>query len=139
MSKQYNYSKKTGRPTKYNPAFIQSIDDYLDTVGTLQHKLPKRVDIALLLDVDEETLSNWGKDHPEFFAALMRVDGLQKAQLMDDGMYGGKEVNDRIAKFLLSANHGMAEKSKQDITTDGEKLEPIQVIITEAKHESSVE
>lgn len=28
---------------------------------------------------------------------------------MDDGMYGGKEVNAGMAIFLLKANHGMKE------------------------------
>lgn len=123
-----------GRPTKYNPKFIEEINSYLLTVGKGNSKLPKRVDVALLLQVHEETLSEWGKKYPEFSEALTRVDLLQKSQLMDDGMYGGKEVNPQIAKFLLSANHGMSELSKTDITSQGDKLEPTQIIIVDDTH-----
>lgn len=109
-----------GRPTKYDPSFVNEIYRYLDTVGREQTKLPKRIDVALLLNVDEDTLNNWAKIHTDFFGALMRVDGMQKSQLMDDGMYGGKEVNPRVATFLLSANHGMKERS--DVTTNDKDL-----------------
>lgn len=112
-----------GRPTKYDPSFVQRVYDYLDTVGREATKLPKRVDIALMLDVDDDTITAWGNNHPEFLGALTRVDALQMGQLMDDGMYGGKEVNARFAQFLLSANHNMAESTKSDITSAGEKLE----------------
>lgn len=109
-----------GRPSKYDPAFIKVIEEYLKTVGRNQTKLPKRVDIALEIGVDVETLINWGKEHREFFDALTRVDESQLAQLMDDGFYGGKEVNPRMAQFLLSANHGLKEKS--DITSDDKAI-----------------
>ena len=112
-----------GRPTDYDPSMIQQIEEYVLTCGREQTKLPKRVDIALLLDVDDETLIEWGKKYPEFSATLSRVDKLQMSQLMDDGMYGGKEVNARIAQFLLSANHGLKEKTAVDVTSQGERLD----------------
>lgn len=120
MPKQYNYTEKTGRPSKYDPSFIQVVDEYLKTTGREQTKLPKRVDVALILDVDEDTLNNWAKENPDFLGALTRVDMLQRSVLQDDGFYGGKEVNPRMAQFLLSANHNMREKS--DVTTDGNAL-----------------
>lgn len=118
-----------GRPTKYDPSMVRAVDAYLRTVGREQTKLPKRVDVALLLGVDEDTLNNWAKNEPKFLGALTRVDDLQKAQLMDDGMYGGKEVNARVAQFLLSANHGMAEVSHTDVTSAGKALEAPRVIL----------
>lgn len=142
-----------GRPTKYDPSFLGLIDQYLTTVGREQTKIPKRVDIALLLNVDEDTLNNWanarvkdkdGNDtnerlYPEFFGALTRVDMMQKSQLMDDGMYGGKEINPQIAKFLLEANHNMVGRSATDITSKGEKLESQTILIVEDEphHEST--
>lgn len=124
-----------GRPTKYDPIMVDSVTEYLRTVGREQTKLPKRVDIALMLQVNEETITEWCKLYPDFSAALTRVDMLQKAQLQDDSMYGGKEVNARFGQFLLSANHGMAETTKTDMTSGGEKLESL-VIYTPAKNEA---
>jgi len=47
---------------------------------------------------------------------------------MNDGLYGGKEVNSTMAIFLLKANHGLIEKSALDLTTDGEKLEGLVIV-----------
>jgi hypothetical protein len=119
-----------GRPTKYDESMVAQIYTYLETVGREQTKLPKRVDIALKLGVHEETLIEWAKEHVEFSDALSRVDGLQKSQLMDDGMYGGKEVNAKIAQFLLGANHGMIAPDKNIISGDPDN--PIRVDIDSA-------
>ena len=88
---------------------VQAIEQYLETVGREQTKLPKRVDIANLLDVDDDTLVRWEKKYPDFYATIKRVDRLQESQLTDDGMYGGKEVNAAMAIFLLKANHGKSD------------------------------
>lgn len=105
-----------GRPTEYKEEYVLQVYEYLKTCGGANQKLPKRTDLALLFDCNEETLTEWGKVHPEFSAALARVDTMQKGQLIDDGFYGGKEVNPRMGQFLLSANHGLAERNKQEIT-----------------------
>jgi hypothetical protein len=47
---------------------------------------------------------------------------MQATQLINDGIYGGKEVNATIVKLLLQNNHGMKEKSETDITTNGQSL-----------------
>ncbi len=109
-----------GRPTEYKPQYPQQVIEYLKTCGGSNQKLPKRVDLALMFDCNEETLTEWGKVNSEFSAALTRVDAMQKGQLMDDGFYGGKEVNPRMGQFLLSANHGMKDRS--DITTNDKEL-----------------
>lgn len=120
-----------GRPTKYEDRFVEEVVKYLKTCGREQTKIPKRVDVALLLDVTEDTLNNWAKVHEEFLNVLIRVDMAQKAQLMDDGMYGGKEINPRIAQFLLTVNHGMVEKTNTDITSQGDKIELPRLYIPE--------
>lgn len=115
-----------GRPTKYRDEFIQKIEEYLQTCGREQTKLPKREDVALLLDVDDETLIEWSKIHPEFSATIKKVDKLQKGELIDDGLFGGKEVNASMAIFLLKANHGMIETNRQEITgKGGEELKTV--------------
>jgi len=122
--------RKVGRPTKYKPEMVDIINAYLETVGREQTKLPKRVDIARLLGVDADTLNNWEnsrdkKDrllYPKLFGALKKVDDMQKSQLMDDGLYGGKEVNASMAIFLLKANHGLKDGSGVQVNIDNRKL-----------------
>ena len=104
-----------GRPTKYNPSFIAEVDDYLQTTGREQTKLPTKQGFALQIGVDDDTLVEWGKIYPEFSAALKKLMQVQAEQLINDGIYGGKEVNATIVKLLLQNNHGM--KDKTDHTT----------------------
>lgn len=118
-------TNRGGRPSKYDPKFVDKIGEYLKSVGREQTRLPKRVDIALLLDVNDETLIEWEKIHPEFSATMSRVDQLQHSQLVDDGVYGGKEVNPQIVKLLLY-NHGYREKS--DVTSADEKIDGLVIV-----------
>jgi hypothetical protein len=136
-----------GRPTKYDPKFVDKVYKYLRDCKGRRRMLPKRVDVALLLDVDEDTLNNWANaryplDHedpelrgelkyPEFLGALSRVDSQQKSQLIDHGLYGlnGKYLNSRLFEFLLERNHGMLRTERTILA--GDKDEPIQIIITE--------
>jgi hypothetical protein len=114
-----------GRPTKYDPSFPDELDKYLQTTGKEQMSLPTIQGFALHLNVDSDTLNNWAsaketdKDgvehlaHPEFFGTLKKLKELQAQQLIDDGIYGGKEVNATIVKLLLQNNHGMKERVDQ--------------------------
>lgn len=120
QKKQEKQKKKMGRPTKYDPAFILDIDQYLLTTGKEQMHLPKIESYALRIDVNEDTLNEWGKKYPEFSVALDKIRKRQKEQLVDDGIYGGKEVNATIIKLLLQNNHGMRERN--DITTNDKSI-----------------
>src|SRR3990167_1705568 len=120
MPKKYNYTMKTGRPTKYKPEFVYELDKYLETTGKEQMSLPTIQGFALWLGVDSDTLNNWSKRHKKFFGALKILKELQAKQLIDDGIYGGKEVNSTIVKLLLQNNHGMKERT--DTTTNDKDL-----------------
>lgn len=109
-----------GRPTKYDPSFVKEVDRYLETVGKEQTHLPKMQSLALRLNVNGDTLVEWGKKYPEFSAALEKLMAKQAEQLIDDGIYGGKEVNATIVKLLLQNNHGMKERT--DTTTNDKEL-----------------
>lgn len=109
-----------GRPTKYDPSFVDELDDYLKTTGREQTSLPTIQGFALYLNVDSDTLNNWAAIHKEFFGTLRRLKEIQAKQLIDDGIYGGKEVNATIVKLLLQNNHGMKEKT--DVTTNDKDL-----------------
>lgn len=115
-----------GRPTKYDPSFVEEVDNYLTNVGKEQQHLPKVESFAIYIGVHKDSLYEWAKLYPEFSDALKKIMLLQAEQLIDDGIYGGKEVNATIIKLLLQNNHGMREKT--DTTTDGEKLEGLVII-----------
>ena len=115
----YNIAK-IGRPTEYDPIFVDKLEDYLETTGREQTSLPTIEGFAIYLDVVKSTLYEWAKDHKEFSNALREILLRQAKQLIDDGIYGGKEVNSTIVKLLLQANHGMKERS--DVTTDDKQL-----------------
>lgn len=111
-----------GRPTKYEERFVNELDNYLTTTGKEQMSLPTIQGFALWIGVNDDTLNEWGKIYPEFSATLKRLKHLQAKQLIDDGIYGGKEVNATIIKLLLQNNHGMKERVDQtsnDKTIEG--------------------
>lgn len=109
-----------GRPTKYDPSFIEEVDKYLATTGKEQMHLPKLQSFAIWLDVSMDALEDWKKLYPEFSGALAKIIKRQAEQLIDDGIYGGKEVNSTIVKLLLQNNHGMRERT--DVTTNDKDL-----------------
>ena len=115
-----------GRPTKYDPKFIDEVDKYLKTTGKEQMHLPKIESFAIWLDVSKSTLYEWAKEYKEFSDALGKILLYQGVQLQDDGIYGGKEVNATIVKLLLQNNHGMKERT--DATSGDEKIEGLVVI-----------
>ena len=98
-----------GRPTKYTPDIFPKIEEYLSMCGREQTKLPSVEGLALFLGVNKTTIFEWDKKYPEFSNYIKKVANKQKEQLMDDGMYGGKEVNASMAIFLLKAIHGLKE------------------------------
>lgn len=115
---------RTGRPTKYREEFNDELDKYLATTGKEQMSLPTIQGFSLWLDVNDETLTEWAKRYPEFSATLERLKKIQAKQLIDDGIYGGKEVNATIVKLLLQNNHGMKERTDQT-TNDKDLPTPI--------------
>lgn len=112
--------KQVGRPTKYNPIYIQEVESYLKETGHGSMHMPKIESFAIRIGVSKNTLYEWGKDHEKFQDALERIMLFQCERLVDDGIYGGKEVNATIVKLLLQNNHGM--KERKDVTTDDEPL-----------------
>jgi len=99
-----------GRPTKYIPEeILPKIEEYLTTTGREQTELPSYEGLALYLGVVPDTIQEWYPKYPEFSVSLKKILMYQKKQLMDDGMYGGKDVNAAMAIFLLKVNHGMHE------------------------------
>jgi len=113
---------KGGRPTKYKPEIFPKIEEYLAMCGREQTSLPSVEGLAIHLDVNSDTIYEWAKRHPEFSVTLKKIAEKQKQQLMDDGMYGGKEVNAAMAIFLLKVNHGMRDKTPKGFRVEGNEM-----------------
>jgi len=104
-------TKTIGRPTKYIPEVIfGKVENYFKMCGREQTELPTVEGFADYLGVNDDTIVEWGKKYPAFSATIKKVMSKQKQQLMNDGMYGGKEVNPGMAIFLLKVNHKMNER-----------------------------
>ena len=122
MTKKYNYTMKAGRPLKYpdEDKLIELSNEYLALCGRENTKLPTIEGLSLYLDLDDDQVVEYQKRYPRFHATYKKLFKLQKDQLIDDGMYGGKEVNSTMAIFLLKCNHGMIETEKKIVEISGE-------------------
>ena len=112
----------TGRPTKYTKDFIQKVGEYLNTTGREQTELPTIEGFAQYIGVNRDSIYEWAKHDLEFSDTIKGLEERQKNQLINDGLYGGKEVNSTMAIFLLKVNHGMIETSHTDITSGGQPI-----------------
>ena len=110
-----------GRPTDYNPDtnYINLADEYLKTCGREQTKLPKLLEFYEKLDISAETADTWKDKYPQFLDACKKISAHQQNELIDDGLFGGKEVNPGMAIFLLKVNHGMIETERKEFMGKG--------------------
>jgi len=112
MSKKQKKSpkktNKVGRPTKYRANLVNELDAF--TKGA---NIPYLEEFASEIGVDEDTITNWGKEHRKFFGAIKRLKTKQKAMLQKLGLHN--KVNSSMAIFQLKANHGLMETEKRQI------------------------
>jgi len=117
---------------KYPADIVKQTEEYLSICGNHNMELPTVEGLAIKLGVNDDTLNEWAKKHKDFRAVFKKLKMAQKVQLINGGMYGGKEVNASMFIFLLKVNHGMIETSRQELTgKEGDKLEI--VIVKENK------
>jgi len=99
-----------GQPTKYNAkklaqakAYIENWEDYGDVI-------PSQIRLALILEVAEKTIDNWGKaeGNDEFLQTLRLIHAKQHMVLLNKGL--SNEFNSVITKLAL-CNHGHSEKT----------------------------
>ena len=109
MAKKSN----AGAPTKYNKEMLSEALHYIETFDSDDDDVvPTYEGLSLRLGVCTTTIENWGKAHKPFLGALSKMKSKQKKILFNLGLTG--EFNSTIAKLILSANHGVNEKTEQD-------------------------
>jgi len=131
-----------GRPYEYKEEYVEQVDKYLELMQDeeyavtkfsgeksesfeqkLRVKLPTIEGFARFIDVNKSSLYEWESKEPEFSNALEKIRIEQQERLLNSGLSGA--YNSTIAKLILSSNHGMREKSEQDITSGGQPLQNI--------------
>lgn len=125
------------RPIEYKEEYIKKVDEYLNlcvdeeteyhkTRGEksdgferlIKVKLPTIEGFARFIDVPRRTVFDWRDNFPEFSHSLDKILNEQQRRLIDNGLSG--DYNPVIAKLILSANHGMKEKT--DVTSDDKAI-----------------
>jgi len=108
-----------GRPTKYKVEYntTEYLQGYFDHCEE-EKELVSLCGLAVYIGVCEDTLQEWKKIHPEFSVSLNKIKQVSKNMLCNKGLNG--TYNSTIAKLILSANHGLRERT--DITTNDESI-----------------
>lgn len=128
---------KQGRPTKYDPSFVEIAQAYVDSCETayedyvksssekgesyqrvVKANVPTMPGLACELKVNKTTLYEWGKRYEEFSNVLDNLVEKQERMLLQGGLSG--DYNPVIVKLILSARHDYKEKT--DVTSDGKAL-----------------
>lgn len=75
--------------------------------------MPTFEDFAVdVLDVAPNTLDNWAEKYPRFAVAKEKALAKQRSLLVKGGL--SERLNPSFTKFVLSACHGMREKTETD-------------------------
>tara|TARA_R110000868_G_scaffold267507_1_gene526807 strand:+ start:15 stop:434 length:420 start_codon:yes stop_codon:yes gene_type:complete len=107
-----------GRPSSYLPEYADIAYEYSEnTWKDCGDLIPTIERLAKVLGHTVKGLRDWGNKYEDFGASLDAIKETQKIVLFN-GSLGG-EYNATIAKLILSANHGMSEKTEQHMTSDG--------------------
>jgi hypothetical protein len=75
---------------------------------------PTMYGFAAQIQVNQDTLTNWAKKHPEFKKAVDIAKGIQADFILSNGMVGKAPAS--MAALMMKNVHGWKDKSEQEIT-----------------------
>jgi len=120
-----------GRPSEYEAKHTAFALSYVTLYEGLGDAVPTVEGLCDELGISKQCCYEWGDKFPEFGDALAAIKVKQGRLLQSKGL--NNQTNSVITKLMLSANHGMAEKTEQDLTSKGEKITGVAVEFIKAK------
>lgn len=104
------------RPSTYHEGIPDLVREYVNTFAELGDTLPTVEGLALFTGIPRRTLYTWAEDSAksDFSHTLDILKATQHKMLFEKGLTG--DYNSTIAKLGLSANHGMHEKEKREVS-----------------------
>lgn len=135
FTKGNNFAEGRGSPGKYKKEYAEMLIKYFTvptfttvwkrkyyTNGQVKEeepvvvagKYPTLEGFAISIGVTSRTLENWRDKYPSFGEAYEMALDMQKDILVVNSL--GGQYNGNFAKFIASAQFGMAEKSEQKLT-----------------------
>lgn len=114
-----------GRPTILTEELLTKAREYRDFWYTLKDHLnrepviPTLEGLALYLDINKDTITEWCKEDGEFSVIADNIRKTKSSLMQQRGLSG--DFNSKIAALLLG-HEGYREKQDMDVTTGGEKL-----------------
>jgi hypothetical protein len=112
VKRKYNYTKKTGHPTKYKPEYCQMLIDHMAAGFSYET-------FAAVVKVCDDTLREWEKKNKEFSASKTVAFIRNKyfwEQAGIDGMKG-KITNFNATSFVFNMKNRFGWRDKKDIDT----------------------
>ena len=107
----------------WDESYPDDIIEYFSNPEARTEPIPTREGWAVTKGLSPATVAKWseGDGHPRFINAWEICEGIQKALLSNGGLLGS--LNPSIVKLLLSANHGVTERTAVDanIGNQGDK------------------
>lgn len=110
FTKGNNFAKGRGSPGKYKIEYAKKLIQWFKECDSY----PTFEGFAAEIGVVSRTLENWREGYPSFADAYERALDIQKNKLITKSLAG--EYNGNFAKFIASAQFGMAEKEKHEIS-----------------------
>lgn len=110
-----------GRPTKYDPKFVQMAIEYIGEQGKSVTQFARFIRVA------KSSIYEWAKEHKDFSDALQLANDWSQAHWEDklEGMMYSKEVNAPLVKLYFANRFKWTEKASED--TEDAAAQPLSI------------
>ena len=107
MVKQKN---KGGRPTKYTSDYPDKVYAFLNDCKE-KDIIPLKIDLCIQMGLRADDIAKYSHRFPSFKRAIEMLERESEKYLIHKGL--ARKVDPNFAKFILAANYGYVETSKQ--------------------------
>lgn len=104
-------TRKVGRPTKYKPEYCKKIVEIMSQGASL-------CEVAAELNVEQDTLNNWTKEHKEFFGAKKRGIELSKSWWEKHGRIQLENPKFNATLWYMNMKNRFGWRDKQEINAN---------------------